>query len=157
MNCLIGLSLALLAIVGGMMLLAQTQKENLGNVYKAVSYFVIIASFLGFLGAVGCGLCRLAHCGRSGDCARTEKCHKMKSRCSEMESCHRMDEHGGRCKKTEGECGKKMNCKKMCNKSQMMEWEEGEEEMEDINVEIIQKKLEKQPVEPKEPVNKTPH
>ena len=57
MNCIIGLigiSLTLVAIVAGMQLLAKTQKENLGRIYKAVSYFVIIAAFASFL-LIACG------------------------------------------------------------------------------------------------------
>lgn len=42
-------ALSLLAIVAGMMLLAQTKKDNLGNLYKYVSWFVIIMAFLSIL------------------------------------------------------------------------------------------------------------
>jgi hypothetical protein len=45
-------ALTLLAIVAGMMLLAQTKKENLGNIYKYVSWFVIVCGFLSIL-AIG--------------------------------------------------------------------------------------------------------
>jgi ABC-type lipoprotein release transport system permease subunit len=38
--------LALLALTAGMFLLAKTRKENLGKFFKAISYFIIIASFL---------------------------------------------------------------------------------------------------------------
>lgn len=46
---LCGFALSLLAIVAGMMLLAQTKKDNLGNLYKYVSLFVIIMAFLSLL------------------------------------------------------------------------------------------------------------
>jgi hypothetical protein len=46
---LCALSLALLALVAGMMLLNQTKKENLNNFYKFVSWFVIVIAFLSIL------------------------------------------------------------------------------------------------------------
>lgn len=155
MNCLIGLSLTLIAIVAGMLLLAQTQKENLGNIYKAVSYFVIITSFLAFLAGVGCGICQLAHCGK-GDCSPMGKCQTMNERCMPgegccmggMEGCSRMTGHGGMGHEMGMGCGMmgmKKKHKMMCGKEQMMHWDENnDEEMEDVNVEIIHKKVEKE-------------
>jgi len=57
-------ALSLLAIVAGMMLLAQTKRENLGNVYRYVSLFVIIMGVLCLLGALGKGAmkcCKMGH------------------------------------------------------------------------------------------------
>lgn len=142
MNCLIGLSLTLIAIVAGMLLLAKTQKDNLGNIYKAISYFVIITSFLGFLAGVCCGLCQVAHCGRGG----MEKCQMMNGGCMGGGENSCMMGMRGRCSKMGMGCGMKgmkKKCKKMCSKSEMMGWDKEDEEMEDINVEIIQKKVEK--------------
>ena len=153
MNCLIGLSLTLIAIVAGMLLLAKTQKDNLGNIYKAISYFVIITSFLGFLAGVCCGLCQIA-CGRGG-CSSMEKCHMMKSGCMGGGGGGCMMGNGGKCGKMGMGCGMKgmkKKCKKMCAKGEMMSMEE-DEEMEDINVEIIQKQVEKDE-KPAEPVKK---
>jgi hypothetical protein len=45
----IAFALTLLAIVAGMMLLAYSKKENLGNLYKYVSWFVIVTGFLSIL------------------------------------------------------------------------------------------------------------
>jgi hypothetical protein len=46
-------SFSLLVIVSGMFLLAKTQKDNLSNFFKYVSYFVIIVGFLNlFFGGV---------------------------------------------------------------------------------------------------------
>jgi energy-coupling factor transporter transmembrane protein EcfT len=46
-------SFSLLVIVAGMFLLAKTQKDNLSNFFKYVSYFVIIVGFLNlFAGGV---------------------------------------------------------------------------------------------------------
>ena len=42
----IPISLALLAFSTGMFLLAKTRKENLSRFFKAMSYFIIIVSFL---------------------------------------------------------------------------------------------------------------
>lgn len=58
---LIALGLALLAIVGGMFLLARTQKENLGILFRYVSYFVIIMGFLSILGIGVKGIMRRIH------------------------------------------------------------------------------------------------
>lgn len=157
MNCLIGLSLTLIAIVAGMLLLAQTQKENLGNIYKVISYFVIITAFLGFLAGVGCGLCQLAHCGKGG-CSPMEK-HgmMMMGRCmgGGENSCRMMGDEGMGCGMEMG-CGMKgmkKKCKTMCSKKQMMGWDGEDDEMEDVNVEIIHKKVEKE-VKPEEPAKK---
>ena len=46
---LCALSLALLALVAGMLLLNKTKKETLGNFYKFVSWFVIVLAFLSIL------------------------------------------------------------------------------------------------------------
>jgi hypothetical protein len=153
MNCLIGLSLTLVAIVAGMLLLAQTQKENLGNIYKAVSYFVIITSFLAFLAGVGCGICQLAHCGKGG-CGSMEKCRSMNESCMPGNSCCMGEGKGcGKTMKYGMGHGKGMGCgmmgmrkhKMMCGKGEMMSWEEeDEDQMEDVNVEIIHKKVEKE-------------
>jgi len=43
-------ALSLLAIVAGMMLLAHTRKDSLGNMFKYVSWFVIVCGFLSILG-----------------------------------------------------------------------------------------------------------
>ncbi len=50
---LIACALSLLAIAAGMMLLAQTKKENLGNLYKYVSWFIVIMGFLCII-CIGC-------------------------------------------------------------------------------------------------------
>ena len=43
---LISISLALLVIVAGMLLLAKTNKDELGNVYKFVSYAIITCGII---------------------------------------------------------------------------------------------------------------
>jgi hypothetical protein len=45
-NMMFSIALALLALTGGMFLLAKTKKDNLGLSFKIISYFIIIASFL---------------------------------------------------------------------------------------------------------------
>lgn len=157
MLCLLGISMTLIAIVAGMLLLAKTQKDNLGSIYKAVSYFVIITAFLGFLGGLCGGLCHLAS--GKGIHGGAEKCQMMGGGCMGG-SC--MSGGGGHCKMMGGGmgcekemgCGKgKKKCKKMC-KSTMMGWEDEGEEMEDINVEIIQKEVEKEKPAKEEPGKK---
>jgi hypothetical protein len=65
---LIAFALTLLAIVAGMMLLAYTKKENMGNFYKYVSWFVIVMGFLSIL-------CVGAHCGMK--CCMMGRQHMM--------------------------------------------------------------------------------
>ena len=47
---LVSISLALIALLGGMFLLAKTQKDNLNLFFKVVAYFIIVVSFL----SIGC-------------------------------------------------------------------------------------------------------
>lgn len=76
---LISLPLALIAIVFGAKLLAQSQKESLGGLYKFLSWFVIVAGLL-------IVLCDLTH-----GCMRM--CHRgcddgmMNQRCMMMDRC----------------------------------------------------------------------
>jgi len=82
---LIAFALALLVIVAGMKLLAQTQRESLGNLYKYVSWFVVVMGFL-------CLICVGMHCAM--------RCH--------MRHMHRMD---NRCEMYGHEgCGEMMHC-----------------------------------------------
>ncbi|HWY11648.1 MAG TPA: hypothetical protein VN026_10005 [Bacteroidia bacterium] len=60
---LIGCSLALLVIYAGMKLMAQTEKENLGKMYKYVSMFLVVMGFLMISGAACCGIMRCCHRG----------------------------------------------------------------------------------------------
>lgn len=66
-------AITLLAIVAGMMLLAQTKKENLGNIYKYVSWFVIIMAFLSEL-CIGARCAMRCH---GGGCMMTKECRMM--------------------------------------------------------------------------------
>ena len=75
---LIASSVTLLAINAGVKLLIQTQKENLSALYKAVSWFIIIMSFL----SLTCIMCQsVIRYYRKGE-ARMEKKIRM------MKSCH---------------------------------------------------------------------
>lgn len=64
---MIGLSLALLAIVAGMFLLAKTRAEALGKFFKFVSYTVIVAGFL-------CLICCIMHCCCMMGCSSGSSC-----------------------------------------------------------------------------------
>src|SRR5579872_2415529 len=68
--------LALLAIVAGMILLAMTKKDNLGNLYKYVSWFVIVMGALLFL-------CCGAHCAKR--CMRCGEKRMMMKECRMMD------------------------------------------------------------------------
>ena len=82
---LIAFTLALLVIVAGMKLMAQAQKESLGNLYKYVSWFVVVMGFL-------CLLCVGMHCAM--------RCHR--NHCERMENRCEMHEHSG--------CNEMMHC-----------------------------------------------
>lgn len=159
MNCLMGISLTLIAIVAGMLLLAKTQKDNLGTIYKVISYFVIITAFFSFLAGIGCGLVSMVHCVKgAGGCSPIGKSQMMQGGCmgGGGGSCMMMNPggmhgmsgmgcemKGMRCEK-KGMCcemkGMNKSCKKKCKMMGMGE----DEEMEDINVEILHKKVEKE-------------
>lgn len=126
---LIAASLSLLVIIAGMFLLAKTQKENLSNLFKYVSYFVILVGFLNLFGGGAFFMAKkcMKHCSvqSKGHCGKGDDCHKKKKRkkaCSAMEMC---DEGGrGMCKEGGSEvCIEKrvvMNCEGMkeeCEKS----------------------------------------
>jgi hypothetical protein len=93
--------LALLVIVSGMKLLAQTHKDNLGNVYKYVSWIVMI---IGFLCLMCCGM----HCAMKC-CHHGDRC-KMENRCDMDDDdggCYMMHHHhgmGGGCMMHRGCC-----------------------------------------------------
>lgn len=100
---LIAASMSLLVIIAGMFLLAKTQKENLSNLFKYVSYFVILAGFLNLFGGGAFFVVKkcMQHCvSKCQDhCGKKDKCHKKnKKSCSRMEKCEEgegMCEEGG--------------------------------------------------------------
>lgn len=51
--CCISFALLLIAIAAGMFLLAKTNKDNLGNFFRFVSWFIIVS---GLLGVLFCGM-----------------------------------------------------------------------------------------------------
>ncbi len=102
---LIAASMSLLVIIAGMFLLAKTQKENLSNLFKYVSYFVIRVGFLNLLGGGAVFMAKKCmrhcmnqsqvHCGKKDDCYKNKKTKKS---CSKMEMCEegeRMCKEGG--------------------------------------------------------------
>ncbi len=91
---LIAASMSLLVIIAGMFLLAKTQKENLSNFFKYVSYFVILVGFLNLFGggalfmAKKCMRHAVAQC--ESHCKKGDDCHKKnkhKKSCSRMDMC----------------------------------------------------------------------
>ena len=96
---LIAASMSLLVIIAGMFLLAKTQKENLSNFFKYVSYFVILIGFLNLIGGGAIFMAKkcMKHCAAmsQGHCEKEDGCHKKKKNksCSRMEMC----EEGGEC------------------------------------------------------------
>jgi len=97
-------ALTLLAIVAGMMLLAQTKRENLGNMYKYVSWFIIVCGFLSIL-AIG------AKCAMK--CCPMMREHRMMMREGRMMDC-RMGHMGG-CGMMSGHRGMMGGCGMMNN------------------------------------------
>ena len=91
--------MSLLVIIAGMFLLAKTQKENLSNLFKYVSYFVILTGFLMLFGG---GLLFMAKkCMKHVEARSEMNCHKHKKHqkaCSHMSMCEQgegMCEEGG--------------------------------------------------------------
>lgn len=60
---LVACALALLVIYAGMKLLALTKKDSLGNLYRYVSWFIIIVGFLLVLCVAAHCVMRVCHCG----------------------------------------------------------------------------------------------
>lgn len=136
---LIAASMSLLVIIAGMFLLAKTQKENLSNMFKYVSYFVIIVGFLNLFGGGAFFMAKKCmkhcmnqsqgHCGKKDDCCKHKKSKKS---CSRMEMCEEgqgMCEEGGskmcmekRIVINTGEMGEgcEKGCEKPCCKGKMM-------------------------------------
>ena len=72
---LISLSLALLVIIAGMNLLAKNAKENLGSIYKYISYFVIVVGFLSII-CIG-ARCMMRCCNSNhGRCGTSQPCEE---------------------------------------------------------------------------------
>jgi hypothetical protein len=67
---LISFSIALVAIVFGAKLLAQTQKDNLGVMYKYLSWFIIIMGFCVLLCDGARGMLGMARMGRNREVRR---------------------------------------------------------------------------------------
>jgi len=91
---LIAASMSLLVIVAGMFLLAKTQKENLSNLFKYVSYFIILVGFLNLFGGGAIFMAKKFmkrgaaqhenHCKKDNDCHKKKK---HKKACSGMNEC----------------------------------------------------------------------
>jgi len=82
---LIACSLALLVIYAGMKLLAQTNKETLSNLFKYVSWFLVIMGFFMLLCIAAFGVMRCCHKG--------QRMMDMESKFRMMEEKH----HGNAC------------------------------------------------------------
>ncbi len=97
------LSASLIALVAGMFLLIKVRKENLGGMYKYISYFVIVFALLSFLCVFSQGVFRIS-CKR-GSGGGHGKCMMMhRGGCSgeDRGCCHRgghvgMGEEGMQC------------------------------------------------------------
>ncbi len=73
----IAFSLALFVVFLGAKLLAQTRKEDLGKLFKCISWFLLVMGFL-ILISVGCySTMRICH---KGECKMEKKCKPHKER-----------------------------------------------------------------------------
>ena len=160
----LSLSLTLLALVAGMYLLAKTKKEELGNFFRWISYFVIASSLICFACCLCHGLCGAwcrSHCPDGGmeecrggmgmDCGhgggmRIEKHIRMGGGCEdrmEREECMGMS---GCCKGMgRGKCGdheemEMHGCKEGGMKNCCKGHEEGEEKEIKKDTIVIKKK-----------------
>ena len=140
---LISISLALLVIVAGMLLLAKTNKDELGNVYKFVSYAIITCGIIligySFVSCIvkcqggGCSNSSKASCSSSYH-GGAEKCAKWGKNCSKSSRSNRSGCDRSKCAKT---CD---SSKSKCKKGRA--WKEhkkiitdGEEETVDVKIE----------------------
>ena len=128
--CIIAFTLGLLVIVAGMKLLAQTQKDNLGNLFKYVSWFVIV---MGFLSLLGTGLhCAMNCCHRHEHRMMMRECRMMDNDCSGMNGCgdergcERGMHHSDRCMMQSGDCSMGGGC---TMNGKCSEGSEGKEDM----------------------------
>lgn len=125
---LISFSIALIAIVFGAKLLAQSQKDNLGALYKYLAWFIMVMGFLvllcdgarGFLGMCHRGEARMMNkeCMMRGDDGMMGGDCQMMMRCHRGYMCHEDGCNGGmmNCKDGAGcpmhdGCNGMMNCK----------------------------------------------
>ena len=117
---MIGLSLALLVLLGGLFLLAYTKKEGLGMLSKISSYVAILFGIVVFVGGLICAM-MCGSCHDKGTCKSGQgKCKmEMRAHCGGMK-CHH---DSMMCKGGDMKCHEKMiikHCeggKMMCSKS----------------------------------------
>jgi len=143
---LISISLALLVIVAGMLLLAKTKKDDLGGIYKFVSYAVITCGIvMSAFSFVSC----IVKC-QSGGCSSSSykaSCngnfHGASSKCASWsKKCSKKGYGSSSCAKgnAKGCCSKKSKCKnggknKEYTKTIIKGESEGEERV-DVKIEI---------------------
>ena len=137
MIILIAISVSLLVIAGGMLLLAKTQKEQLGKLFSFVSYTIVIVGIITLLFAFCGGLCKVmcssscksscqqAYCGAS-----SSGCSYSKKSCSKYQTCGKKQRCGsyGKCCKQQS-CSKRSSCShegKSCKKRKCVKKESTE-------------------------------
>ncbi len=114
----LSIAITLLTLVAGMYLLAKTRTENLGKLFRFVSYLVIIVAGLSLLCQLGRGVCVMA-C-RTGICPPSENCmpgmmnkemkmHGMSGDCSMHSGCREEE----RCCESRGHCEGMSSCCEM--------------------------------------------
>ena len=137
MIILIAISVSLLVIVAGMLLLAKTQKEQLGKLFSFVSYTIVIVGIITLLFAFCGGFfklmcsssykssCQQAYCGAS-----YSGCSYSKRSCSKYQTCGKRQhcESYGKCCKKQS-CSKGYSCShegKSCKKKKCVKKESTE-------------------------------
>lgn len=113
----IGLILAAIAVgLGGLFLLAKSQKENLGKLYSVSAYIVITVSTLIIIFAIAIGILCCCHgkqgCG-DGGCMKNKSemgCKKGDANCKSMKGSCKSD---GNCSASMSGCSSKMESCKM--------------------------------------------
>ena len=143
MVMLISISASMLVIVAGMLLLARTKKDGLGNMFSFASYSVITIGLLVFLSSFVIGI---MHCGggkhgkghgnygtKCGQARGQESCASWSEGCSKSR-CNKSSYHGNRsgagcCKKGDRKWKKKKEVRKIITTGE----DEGDEK---VNIEI---------------------
>jgi len=109
--------LSLLVIIAGMFLLAKTKKEELGLIYKLVSYISVLAGAAMIVCSLLCnGACHKGH----------KSCSKYKSECKKSDS--KCSKSSKSCHYSDSKCKKKCNKDKKCSKSDNLEEESAKQD-----------------------------
>ncbi|MEI6508166.1 MAG: hypothetical protein WCO54_06745 [Bacteroidota bacterium] len=111
----ISICITLLTLIAAMYLLAKSKKEELGSLFKWISYGIIAVSILLLVCQLTRGACRMMHCGKE-KCGPEMGMHRgMERGMMNHEMCGGRGGEEMECREggmmRGGDCGEKMECK----------------------------------------------